>query len=63
MPTTTAPFTWVLPRMIDPLPSAEKQEPQPYQERGDELHRNGGDGNQAACYGYNVPPMVGLKSI
>jgi hypothetical protein len=52
-----------LPRMVDPLASAEKQQPQPYQKGGDELHRNGGDGDQATGYGYNVPPMIEFECI
>jgi len=52
-----------LPRMVDPLASAEKQEPQPYQKGGDELYRNGSDGDQATGYGYNVPPMIEFECI
>jgi hypothetical protein len=50
------------PRMVDPLGSAEKQEPQPYQKGGGELP-NGGEGDQATGYGYNVPPMIEFECI
>jgi hypothetical protein len=48
--------------MVDPLASAEKQEPQPYQKSGGELP-NGGEGDQATGYGYNVPPMIEFECI
>jgi hypothetical protein len=51
------------PRMVDPLASAKKQKPQPYQKSGGELPRNGGDGDQATGYGYKVPPMIEFGCI
>jgi hypothetical protein len=49
--------------MIDPFANTKTEEPQPDQKGRDELLRNGGDGNQAACNGHNVPPVLGLESI
>jgi hypothetical protein len=52
-----------LPRMVDPLAGAEKQEPQSDQKSGNKLRPNSSYGNQAACYGYNVPPVIEFECI
>jgi hypothetical protein len=50
-------------RMIDPFANTERQEAKSDRKSGDELLPKGGDGDQTACGGHNVPPAIGLKSI
>jgi hypothetical protein len=50
-------------RMIDPFANTERQEAKSDRKSGDKLLPKGGDGDQAACGGHNVPPTIGLKSI
>jgi len=49
--------------MVEPFADTECQNPQPDQQGGDELRRNGGNRNHAAGEGCNVPPAVGLELI
>jgi hypothetical protein len=42
--------------MIDPFANTERQEAKSDRKSGDKLLPKGGDGDQAACGGHNVPP-------
>jgi len=43
--------------MIDPFANTKRQEPQSNQKGGGKLPWDGGDGDQAARYGENAPPI------
>jgi hypothetical protein len=49
--------------MIDPFADTKRQESHSNQKGGNELPRNGRDGNQAASYRQNAPPMVELRFV